>query len=109
MYFNAKRRARVRNIPFNLMKDDIVIPSHCFILGIKLKRKVGRGNCDTSPVLDRIIPDLGYVRDNVQIISAKANNIKSNANLREIELVYLYMKEKENGKFRQGNGDHPQI
>lgn len=44
-----------------------------------------------SPVLDKIIPELGYIKDNIHVISNKANLIKSNATPREIKLVADYM------------------
>ena len=37
--------------------------------------------------LDKIIPELGYVKGNVWIISNKANAIKSNASLEELKLL----------------------
>ncbi len=77
----AKRRAKVGGVPFEIAIDDIVIPTHCPILGIKLVRSIGNGsgNFGASPSLDRILPDLGYVRGNVAVISARANSIKNNA------------------------------
>lgn len=73
---NAKARAKQFNITFDLDIDDIVIPEVCPILGIRLK--AGKKNhLPSSPSLDRIIPELGYVRGNVCVISHKANQMKS--------------------------------
>jgi hypothetical protein len=59
---------------------DIVIPTYCPALGIKLKAAVGvKSNRDLSPSLDRIDPSKGYVPGNVQVISYLANKIKQNA------------------------------
>ena len=41
---------------------------------------------DTSPTLDKIIPERGYVKGNVQVISHKANSMKRNASLDELLL-----------------------
>lgn len=42
---------------------------------------------DNAPSLDRIDPRGGYTKDNVIIVSFKANRIKSNASVSEILMV----------------------
>jgi len=86
MVSDAKTRANKRGLPFDITIDDVCIPSICPILGIPLMFGDGTAN-DNSPQLDRIIPDLGYVKGNIQVISAKANRIKSNATQAEIKMV----------------------
>lgn len=72
----AKTRARLHGLPLNITLEDIHIPTHCPCLGIPLQ--VGNGKpTDASPSLDRIVPELGYVRGNVVVISLRANKIKS--------------------------------
>jgi len=73
-------------VPFDLLLEDIVIPESCPILGIPLVRAVGLMT-DNSPSVDRIIPDLGYVKGNIAIISNRANRIKTNATASEIRAV----------------------
>ncbi|WP_209021492.1 hypothetical protein, partial [Proteus mirabilis] len=81
----AKRRAARKGLPFDLTSDDIVVPDFCPALGIPLYRAVGRkAQGPNSPTLDRIEPDLGYVRGNVRVISARANQIKSDATPSEL-------------------------
>lgn len=87
----AKKRARELGIPFNLTKEDIVIPEFCPILGIKLEYSDG-SMADYSPSIDRIIPELGYVKNNIIIISNRANRFKNNASLEEIEKLYIWLK-----------------
>lgn len=41
---------------------------------------------EDSPSIDKVIPELGYVRGNVWVISNKANRIKNNATLEELKL-----------------------
>lgn len=38
MFIAAKARAKKSNLPFNICEDDIVIPTECPVLGIKLKQ-----------------------------------------------------------------------
>jgi hypothetical protein len=87
----ARARAKKQNIPFDLVPEDIVVPEICPVLGIPLIRQKGKRNNNT-PSLDRIIPEKGYVKDNVRIISWRANRLKCDASFEELEKLYLYMK-----------------
>ena len=57
---------------------------------------------DHSPTLDRIIPKLGYIKGNVQVVSALANRIMSDATVNQVMAVAKHYekitKELENGK-----------
>ena len=90
----AKHRAKINNLPFNITADDFEFPEYCPVLNIKLelgKKKLH----DASPTLDRIIPELGYVKGNVKVISYKANRIKNNGSLKDLKLVVQYMESKD--------------
>lgn len=89
LYKSAKGRSKKYNIKFNLNLDDIVIPDMCPVLGIQLIQG-DRVSFDGSPTLDRIIPELGYTKDNIIVVSMKANRIKNNATLDELKKVYEY-------------------
>lgn len=89
----AKRRAKRKNIEFSLTVDDIYLPSHCPILGIPLVLGIKQGGSPNSFSLDRIDNKLGYVKGNVQVISKRANSIKSDASLDEILLLAKWAKE----------------
>lgn len=76
-HYNAlKCRAKKEGIPFNITLEDLEIPEVCPVLGIPLKgwseNNVG-GYKDDSPSIDKFIPELGYVKGNVSVISFKAN------------------------------------
>jgi hypothetical protein len=90
LFHLAKARAKKHGFEFALSPADIIIPSHCPILGIPLQagEKIWT---DHSPSLDRIDTAKGYVRDNVQIISCLANRIKTNATPEQILAVGLYL------------------
>jgi hypothetical protein len=95
MLKRAENRAKDKNIPFDINLSDIVVPEYCPILGIKLQVGKGSGPSDASPSLDRIVPQLGYTKGNIMVISMKANKIKSDVLLEDIEKVYLYLKSKK--------------
>ena len=86
MLAQAKSRAKKMGLPFDLREEDISIPEFCPLLGLKLERAEGKAK-PNSPSLDRIRPERGYVRGNVWIISFKANTIKNNSTLEELELI----------------------
>jgi hypothetical protein len=83
MLIDARRRAKQHNIPFDISLEDIVIPSTCPYLHIAIESSTGSSH-DNSPTLDRIVPSMGYTRDNIIIVSNKANRMKSNATPQEL-------------------------
>lgn len=89
LYYTAKHRAKNKNLQFNLSINDIVIPEVCPILGIKIDSS--RSKKDNSPSLDRIDSFKGYTKENVQVISWRANWIKNNATVEELSLIAQYM------------------
>ena len=91
LYWYARRNARRRGEECNLELDDIVIPEYCPVLGIKIKPG-SHSHQDNSPSVDRIDSTKGYTKDNVWIISARANRIKNNATIEEIGMLYEALK-----------------
>jgi hypothetical protein len=77
---NAKARAKKYKTILNITVEDIVVPTHCPYLGIKLEPFTEW----SSPSLDKIKPELGYVKGNVQVISNLANTMKSSATLEQL-------------------------
>jgi hypothetical protein len=80
MLSSAKNRAKNDSVPFDLALEDIPDWDICPVLGVEMKK-------DTryAPSLDRIVPSLGYVRGNIQVISHKANAMKQDATQEELE------------------------
>jgi hypothetical protein len=90
LFFAARRRARELGLPFDITPQDVVIPTTCPVLGIPLA--VGTGSaCDSSPSLDRVIPALGYVRGNVEVMSFRANSLKRDATAAELRAVAKWL------------------
>ena len=90
----AKSRAKRENLIFNLTPENIIIPEYCPVLGMKLEFSYGKHATDASPTIDKFIPDLGYVPGNVAVISKKANRLKGDAYLIEIEALVKWMEQR---------------
>jgi hypothetical protein len=92
MLTGARTRAKALGLEFNLEESDITIPETCPVLGMPLV--FGRlTRNDNSPSLDRIDNTKGYVKGNVVVISMRANRLKNNGTLEELEaLVAFYRK-----------------
>lgn len=96
MLKDAKRRAQRDGVPFNLSVEDVVIPTHCPVLGLLLTKGRGRAKA-ASPSLDRIVPALGYVPGNIAVISNRANTIKNDATAIELFSVAKYVAQNAHG------------
>ena len=84
----SKRRARLKNLAFNLSSDYLekIFPKTCIcpILGYKMKvSNINLGKL--SPTLDRINPRLGYVKGNVEFVTNIANLMMTSATGRDIK------------------------
>ncbi len=93
LWHAAKRRAVRLGLPFDIEPSDIVIPERCPVFGVEFTRAVGAGSKPTSPTLDRIHPEMGYVRGNIAVISKWANDVKSYGTAAEHRRVAEWMDE----------------
>jgi hypothetical protein len=82
--YRIKGSASKRGLDFNLDLEDIVLVDRCPYLNCELTYGVGHSYCPTQATVDRIDSSKGYVKGNIQIISAKANTMKSNATKEEL-------------------------
>ncbi len=98
----AKRRAKNKGLEFNLTKEDFEIPQFCPVLGIELKQSENKFS-SFSPSLERIDNNKGYVKDNVLVVSYRANSLKNNASLEEIEKIYYWLKNLTESKLHNEN------
>jgi len=92
IFTSAKRRAKQKGIIFLIDESDIFIPEFCPVLGIKLCVNSLSAK-DNSPSLDRLVPDKGYVKGNCFVISNKANRMKQDSSLDDLENIIKYIKE----------------
>lgn len=85
MHQRAKQRCRKSKLEFDIDVSDIIIPDVCPVLGIKLNMNSGKsGAYNNSPSLDRIDNNRGYTKDNIWVISQKANAMKGSATKEEL-------------------------
>lgn len=106
MLMAARTRAKKTGLPFDIKKEDIHLPMRCPVLGMRLK--MNDGKCGpNSPTLDRIVPELGYVRGNVAVISLLANTIKGNATSDQILSVANYVEANETFRAPRSGRERP--
>ena len=95
-----KYRADKQGIEFDLKPEDIYIPKTCPLLDIPLiicTDSGGKKGGLKEPGLwtvDRKDPTKGYTPDNIWVISLKANTIKNNATLEELETLVTNMRQR---------------
>ena len=82
-------------IPCDITVDDIVVPERCPVLGIVLEFGKSDGDKwrDNSPSVDRIIPELGYVKGNIIVVSYRANRIKNDATIDELVKISTFYRQ----------------
>lgn len=86
LLLTARGRAHKAGLAFNLTLDfveGLTAGMKCAITGMALKWESG----PLQPSLDRIIPELGYFRENVQCTARWANFARSNLPLEEFKAV----------------------
>ena len=68
---SAKRRAKDRDVEFNLTEDDIQVPKLCPVFGYQLVVNEGAAKYN-SPSLQLIDKTKGYTPDNIRVVSRSA-------------------------------------
>lgn len=91
MLHRTRKKCLATGIPFNLESiEDIPYVTHCPVLGVELF--VGEKQHDYSPSLDRVVPELGYIKGNIIVVSDLVNRIKTNATPDQIMAVAKFYK-----------------
>lgn len=87
---NAKKRAKDSGLEFSITEKDIIISNACPYFGTPMVEHSPRGSSRANTMsLDRIDSSMGYIPNNVEVISHLANTMKSNAT-REQLLKFAY-------------------
>jgi hypothetical protein len=96
MLYGARKRASETGRDFNITEKDIVIPENCPILGIRLIEGLGTKGEESyklanSPTLDRVDNNLGYEKDNIVVISRRANVLKNDGSFEELLAIVAFL------------------
>lgn len=92
MIVKKRSDAKRLGVDFNITVEDLLpLPTHCPVLGIELDYAVGKGRAFNGPSIDRKDPNKGYLSGNVAVISKRANTLKSNASVDELQRILKYM------------------
>lgn len=84
----------MKSMEFSLNIEDIIIPKLCPVLGIPISISNKR-NDPNSPSIDRLDSKEGYTKENTRVISWRANKLKSDAEIWELQAIVNYI-EKNN-------------
>lgn len=87
----ARIRAEKLGIDFDITSEDVDIPDVCPVFGTPLVWTNKLSN--DTPSLDRLVPSKGYVKGNVAFISMRANRLKSDASVEDLERILEWIKE----------------
>lgn len=88
MYNRTRARAKRKGIEFTLELSDIVFPELCPVF----KMPFIYGDTDWTYSIDRRDNSKGYIKGNIVIMSNRANRIKNNATIGELEQVISYLR-----------------
>jgi len=96
----ARDRAKQKGLPINLDLEHLlsIATDECPVFGVKFVWGRNQGQSHRyTPSLDRVVPELGYIKGNVVFISYWANTIKQDATEKELYAVadWLHDKRKE--------------
>jgi hypothetical protein len=94
MWNRAKQRSDKSGIEFSITPQDIIIPEFCPYLDLPLVvHKGSAGGRPNSPALDRVDNSKGYTKNNIQVISHLANQMKASATKDQLILFSTRMLE----------------
>lgn len=100
MWKHARDRAKGKKLEFTITPQNVcdAMADYCPVLGLEMKAS-DKYYWDASPSLDRIDSSKGYTPENIWVISARANRIKSDATLEELKRLVAALEAK--------HGDYP--
>lgn len=84
MLYAAKLRAKKRGVPFDLTYEDIQPGEGCPCCGTRYDYAAGHR---FRPSMDRLIPERGYVRDNIVFVCTRCNQRKNDMTPREMYAI----------------------
>lgn len=91
LYKNIKSRCKRIGREFSIELEDIIIPEKCPVFGFELKRE-DKQTWMCAPSVDRIDSSKGYIKGNITVVSRRANILKRDATIDELEQLLNYYK-----------------
>jgi len=91
LYKNIKSRCKRIQREFSIELEDIIIPEKCPVFGFELKRE-DKQTWMCAPSVDRIDSSKGYIKGNITVVSRRANILKRDATIDELEQLLNYYK-----------------
>lgn len=87
LWQRARDRCKKSGLEFTITPEDITIPERCHYLDLPLVvHKGSPGGKPNSPALDRVDNSKGYTKNNIQVISHLANQMKASATKEQLVL-----------------------
>lgn len=111
-YYGCKQRATEKKLDFDLTKDYLKQlwdkqNGICALSGIAMTFDIDSGRTNTNVSVDKINPNLGYTKDNIQLVCMAVNQMKSDLRLEELymfcEALLWYKDSKNAKKWHHGN------
>lgn len=89
-FYNAQYRAKKKNIEFTITSQDLKElwdsqKGKCALTGLNMTHIKLEGKVKTNLSIDRINPNLGYIKDNVQLVCNIVNVMKSDMNMDDLK------------------------
>lgn len=89
----ARCRAKRKGMPFTIVETDLLpVPDICPVLGIPIRQGTGKRDANACSI-DRIDNAKGYIPGNVEIVSLRANALKSDATPEESMAIAYHQAE----------------
>lgn len=87
-------RAKQSGLECTISAEDIVVPAVCPVFGTPFEFMTDNSMMKSprTPSVDRFDNSKGYIPGNIRVVSLRANLLKKDANIEEIEKILAYMK-----------------
>lgn len=79
IYYGARTRARKKRLPFDLTINwiyDKIKQGYCEVTGLPFSHKIQKPPHRFAPSIDKVLPSLGYVKENCRMVVLMVNIIK---------------------------------
>lgn len=88
----ARRRAKKQGVDCDVDPEFVkgIIPECCPILGVTLDFSAEK-TYSRSPSLDRCLPEIGYLKPNIRVLSHRANALKNDGSVTERHMLVAWM------------------